>query len=64
MKQTYFSMNYANRALKIFKKYDEYAVQTMRCQFIAAGNLIDSLEFEMALQQFSKALDIAEVCLT
>ncbi|SPU01760.1 response regulator aspartate phosphatase; mobile element region [Bacillus tequilensis] len=31
MKQTYFSMNYANRALKIFKKYDEYAFQTMRC---------------------------------
>ncbi|ASS69993.1 RapH N-terminal domain-containing protein [Bacillus atrophaeus] len=60
MKQTYFSMNYANRALKIFKKYDEYAVQTLRCQFIVAGNLIDSLEFVMALQQFLKALDIAE----
>ncbi|MCC2117370.1 tetratricopeptide repeat protein [Bacillus halotolerans] len=60
MKQTYFSMNYANRALKIFKKYDEYAVQTLRCQFIVAGNLIDSLEFEMALQQFLKALDIAK----
>lgn len=60
MKQTYFSMNYANRALKIFKKYDEYAVQTLRCQFIVAGNLIDSLEFEMALQRFLKALDIAE----
>ncbi|KMY40856.1 aspartate phosphatase [Bacillus sp. FJAT-27445] len=60
MTQTYFSMNYANRALKIFKRYDEYAVQTLRCQFIVAGNLIDSLEFEMALQQFLKALDIAE----
>ncbi|WNV80284.1 tetratricopeptide repeat protein [Bacillus atrophaeus] len=60
MKQTYFSMNYANRALKIFKKYDEYAVQTLRCQFILAGNLIDSLEFEMALKQFLGALDIAE----
>lgn len=47
-------MNYANRALKIFKKYDEYAIQTLRCQFIVAGNLIDSLEFEMALQRFLK----------
>ncbi len=60
MKQTYFSMNYANRALKIFKNYDENAVQTLRCQFIVAGNLIDSLEFEMTLLQFLKALDIAE----
>lgn len=42
MKQTYFSMNYANRALKIFREYEEYAVQTVRCQFIVAGNLIDS----------------------
>lgn len=60
MKQTYFSMNYANRALKIFQKFDEYAVQTLRCQFIVAGNLIDSLEFERALQQFLNALEIAE----
>ena len=60
MKQTYFSMNYASRALKIFQKFDEYAVQTLRCQFIVAGNLIDSLEFERALQQFLNALKIAE----
>ncbi|KYC87639.1 RapH N-terminal domain-containing protein [Bacillus velezensis] len=60
MKQTYFSMNYASRALKIFQKFDEYAVQTLRCQFIVAGNLIDSLEFERALQQFLNALEIAE----
>ncbi|MDF3257398.1 Rap family tetratricopeptide repeat protein [Bacillus velezensis] len=60
MKQTYFSMNYASRALKIFQKFDEYAVQTLRCQFIVAGNLIDSLEFERALQHFLNALEIAE----
>lgn len=60
MKQTYFSMNYANRALKIFQKFDEYDVQALRCQFIVAGNLIDSLEFERALQQFLNALEIAE----
>ncbi|MEC2313262.1 tetratricopeptide repeat protein, partial [Bacillus velezensis] len=30
------------------------------CQFIVAGNLIDSLEFERALQQFLNALEIAE----
>ncbi|MGX4764757.1 response regulator aspartate phosphatase [Bacillus mojavensis] len=60
MKQTYFSMNYANRALSIFKDYDEYAVQTIRCQFIVAGNYIDSLEFEKALHVFFNSLHIAE----
>lgn len=60
MKQTYFSMNYANRALKIFREYEEYAVQTVRCQFIVAGNLIDSLEYERALEQFLISLEIAK----
>ncbi|MEC1550162.1 tetratricopeptide repeat protein [Bacillus rugosus] len=60
MKQTYFSMNYANRALKIFREYEEYAVQTLRCQFIVAGNLIDSLEYECALQQFFNSLKLAK----
>lgn len=60
MKQTYFSMNYANRALKIFREYEEYAVQTVRCQFIVAGNLIDSLEYERALEQFLNSLEIAK----
>ncbi|MGG1244130.1 response regulator aspartate phosphatase RapI [Bacillus cabrialesii] len=60
MKQTYFSMNYANRALKIFREYEEYAVQTLRCQFIVAGNLIDSLEYEAALQQFLNSLELAK----
>ncbi|WP_370957202.1 response regulator aspartate phosphatase RapI [Bacillus subtilis] len=60
MKQTYFSMNYANRALKIFSEYEEYAVQTVRCQFIVAGNLIDSLEYERALEQFLNSLEIAK----
>lgn len=53
-------MNYANRALNIFKDYDEYAVQTIRCQFIVAGNYIDSLEFEKALQVFLNSLNIAK----
>lgn len=61
MKQTYFSMNYANRALNIFKDYDEYAVQTIRCQFIVAGNYIDSMEFEKALNVFFNSLDVAKV---
>ncbi|TWG65189.1 response regulator aspartate phosphatase RapI [Bacillus subtilis] len=60
MKQTYFSMNYANRALKIFREYEEYAVQTVRCQFIVAGNLIDSLEYERALEQFLNSLKVAK----
>ncbi|TDU13636.1 response regulator aspartate phosphatase RapI [Bacillus subtilis] len=60
MKQTYFSMNYANRALKIFREYEEYAVQTVRCQFIVAGNLIDSLEYERALEQFLNSLEITK----
>lgn len=32
----------------------------MRCQFIAAENLIDSLEYERTLEQFLKSLEISE----
>ncbi|MEC1264176.1 tetratricopeptide repeat protein [Bacillus subtilis] len=60
MKQTYFSLNYASRALKIFRQYDSYAVQTLRCQYIVAGNLIDSLDYERALEEFDNSLRIAE----
>lgn len=60
MKQTYFSLNYASRALKIFRQYDSYAVQTLRCQYIVAGNLIDSLDYERALEEFNNSLRIAE----
>ncbi|MCY8057818.1 tetratricopeptide repeat protein [Bacillus spizizenii] len=60
MKQTYFSLNYAYRALEIYTKYDDYFIQRLRCQFILGGNFIDSLEYEKALDTFLEALKIAE----
>ncbi|AVI27171.1 tetratricopeptide repeat protein [Bacillus velezensis] len=60
MKQTYFSLNYAYRALEIYTKYDDYFIQRIRCQFILGGNFIDSLEYEKALEIFMESLKIAE----
>ncbi|AVM23327.1 RapH N-terminal domain-containing protein [Bacillus pumilus] len=60
MKQTYFSLNYANRALNIYERYDDYLVQALRCRFVIGGNLIDESKFRQALHIFIEILDIAE----
>ncbi|PAC95867.1 Rap family tetratricopeptide repeat protein [Bacillus paralicheniformis] len=57
MKQTFFSMNYANRAYNIYKKYDTYGERRVQCQFILTGNLIDKMYPEKALVNLHKALE-------
>ncbi|UYO36482.1 tetratricopeptide repeat protein [Bacillus zhangzhouensis] len=59
MKQTYFSLNYADRALKIYERYEDYLVQALRCRFVIGGNLIDESKFRQALNMFLEILEIA-----
>ncbi|WP_144487118.1 tetratricopeptide repeat protein [Bacillus pumilus] len=59
-KQTYFSLNYAERALKIYDKDEEYLEHSLRCRFIVGGNLIDDLRYDEALEIFLRVLDTAE----
>lgn len=57
MKQTYFSMNYANRAYQIYEKYDTYGERRVHCQFVITGNLIDQMYPDKALVSLHKALE-------
>ncbi|WP_446325373.1 response regulator aspartate phosphatase [Bacillus altitudinis] len=59
MKQTFFSLNYAKRALRIYSKYNSYADHIIHVQCIMAGNLMDILDYEGALNQFRENLNIA-----
>lgn len=51
MKQTYFSLNYAKRAIKIYRKYNIDDERILHCRFIVAGNLIDTLNYENAIHE-------------
>ncbi|MCP6680604.1 tetratricopeptide repeat protein [Bacillus nakamurai] len=59
MKQTYFSLDYVKRAIRIYNKYDNYIDRVLRCQYVVAGNLIDSLDYKGALERFKETLKIA-----
>ncbi|MGG3102055.1 tetratricopeptide repeat protein [Bacillus velezensis] len=62
MKETFFSMNYANRAYNIFKKQiDAHGNLTcgremVQCQFVIFGNWLDKMCYEDALETAQKAL--------
>ncbi|KTF59869.1 MULTISPECIES: tetratricopeptide repeat protein [Bacillus amyloliquefaciens group] len=60
MKQTYFSMHYAMLAKDTYSAYDNYEKEKIRCQFVIAGNLIDSERHDEALCVFQDALEKAE----
>lgn len=60
MKQTFFSLNYAKKALRIYSKYDTYHDHIIHVQCIIAGNLMDILDYEGALCQFKENLRIAQ----
>ncbi|ATH94155.1 tetratricopeptide repeat protein [Bacillus glycinifermentans] len=60
MKQTYFSLDYVKRAIRIYNKYDNYIDRVLRCQYVVAGNLIDSLDYKGALEMFEETLKIAK----
>lgn len=60
MKQTYFSLDYVKRAIRIYNRYDNYVDRVLRCQYVVAGNLIDSLDYKGALERFKETLKIAQ----
>ncbi|MFP3326084.1 tetratricopeptide repeat protein, partial [Planococcus sp. SIMBA_160] len=51
MKQTYISLEYVKRAIYIYNKYDNYIDRVLRCKYVIAGNLIDSLNYKGALER-------------
>ncbi|EME74098.1 tetratricopeptide repeat protein [Bacillus sonorensis] len=59
MKQTYISFEYVKRAIHIYNKYDNYIDRVLRCKYVVAGNLIDSLDYKGALERFKETLKIS-----
>ncbi|MCY7911121.1 tetratricopeptide repeat protein [Bacillus inaquosorum] len=66
MKETHFSMNYAQRAYSIFKEQKDkdgnltYGKQMVQCQFVISGNWLDKMCYEEALHHANKAYEDAE----
>ncbi|MDM5455660.1 tetratricopeptide repeat protein [Bacillus subtilis] len=65
MKETHFSMNYAQRAYSIFKDQKDaqgnltYGKEMVQCQFVIFGNWLDKMCYEDALATAEKALNDA-----
>ncbi|WP_241211384.1 tetratricopeptide repeat protein [Bacillus atrophaeus] len=65
MKETHFSMNYAQHAYSIFKEQKDkdgnltYGKQMVQCQFVIFGNWLDKMCYEDALETAEKALNDA-----
>ncbi|QIW79438.1 tetratricopeptide repeat protein [Bacillus tequilensis] len=65
MKETHFSMNYAQRAYSIFKEQKDaqgnltYGKEMVQCQFVIFGNWLDKMCYEDALETAKKALNDA-----
>ncbi|KDN91167.1 tetratricopeptide repeat protein (plasmid) [Bacillus velezensis] len=66
MKETHFSMNYAQRAYSIFKEQKDndgnltYGKQMVQCQFVISGNWLDKMCYEEALHHATKAYEDAK----
>ncbi|MED0871379.1 tetratricopeptide repeat protein [Bacillus spizizenii] len=62
MKETHFSMNYAQRAYSIFKEQKDaqgnltYGKEMVQCQFVIFRNWLDKMCYEDALETAEKAL--------
>ncbi|CUB25423.1 Response regulator aspartate phosphatase I [Bacillus subtilis] len=62
MKETHFSMNYAQRSYSIFKEQKDaqgnltYGKEMVQCQFVIFGNWLDKMCYEDALETAEKAL--------
>ncbi|WP_339226959.1 Rap family tetratricopeptide repeat protein [Bacillus sp. FSL K6-0972] len=60
MKQTYFSMHYAQKALERYREQETYNLRIIQCHTIMAGNWIDANRYEKAVLHLKKALEMAE----
>ena len=60
MKQTYFSMDYARQAYKIYHKQEAYNIRVLQCHSLFATNFLDLKQYDEAIQHFKKAYAMAE----
>lgn len=56
LNQNYLSMNYATMALDTFKAYETLKEKKIFCYFVMAGNQMDCMRYEEALEPFQNAL--------
>ncbi|KKB75066.1 MULTISPECIES: Rap family tetratricopeptide repeat protein [Bacillus] len=58
--QRYLSINYATMASDIFQSYETLKEKKIYCDFIIAGNLVESMKYNDALTNLKHALEDAE----
>lgn len=57
--QNYLSMNYANQALETFKTHETLIEKKIFCDFIIAGNWVETMQYDAALKSLLHALNDA-----
>ncbi|MGE8204753.1 tetratricopeptide repeat protein [Heyndrickxia sp. NPDC080065] len=60
IKESLMSINYTQRALKIFQKHDNYRLRQSDCSMLLALNYIDMKQFSLAEEEFHEARDKAQ----
>ncbi|MCY9136064.1 RapJ protein [Bacillus atrophaeus] len=58
--QTFFSMNYANQAMDIYKQFELYGIRRAECAFIFARNLMRVSQFDKAVEHLQSVLRQAD----
>ncbi|AVM06994.1 aspartate phosphatase [Bacillus velezensis] len=61
MKQTYFSMDYARQAYKIYHKQEKYNIRLTQCHSLFGANYLDVKQYDHAISHFQKAYTMAEL---
>lgn len=56
MKQTYFSMDYARQAYKIYHKQEAYNIRVLQCHSLFATNFLDLKQYDEAIQHFKRLM--------
>ncbi|ASB89178.1 tetratricopeptide repeat protein [Bacillus sonorensis] len=58
--QYFFSLAYAEKALAVFREYDDYAHRTVSSEMILGANKLDLFRYEAAYKHYEHALNIAK----
>ncbi|MEK5500765.1 response regulator aspartate phosphatase [Bacillus sp. FSL M8-0168] len=59
IRQNFFSLNHAEKALESFNAHDTYEEKTINCQMVIAANYVDLYRFEDAEKQYNLAIETA-----
>nr|WGE04244.1 tetratricopeptide repeat protein [Bacillus subtilis] len=59
MRQTFFSLNHAEKALQSFKAHENYTNRVIKCTMLFAMNKVDLQQWEEALSLYKHAIHIA-----